>query len=308
MSNSPTPLHTDDKPLLGIALMVGFCMIIPFGDALIKLLGQSVSLMTVLIARFILQALLLLPIVWWQKGSLSEAFNHSPKVWRLLAWRTIMHATGIAGMYFGLKYMPLADTVAIAFIYPILMLMVGHIVLKEQVGYHRILASVVGFVGTLMVVQPNFAAVGLHALWPIGVAVTFVVFALVTRQMAREIDPVSIQAISGVMAIPLLLLVLLLLGGEGYEAFDLTWPDADGWWLLLGAGIFGTYAHLLMTAALRYAPSATLAPMQYLELPFATLIGWLIFADLPNLLAGLGILVTIMAGLYIVYREQKAHA
>lgn len=304
-AHSHTPA---DKPLLGIALMVGFCMVIPFGDSLIKLLGQSVSLMTVLFARFILQALLLLPIVWWQKGGLVKAFDLSPRVWRLLGWRALMHASGIAGMFFGLKYMPLADTIAIAFIYPILMLMVGHIVLKEQVGYHRLGASLVGFVGTLLVVQPNFAAVGLHALWPIGVAVTFVVFALVTRQMARDIDPVSIQAISGVMAIPLLLVVLILFGGEGFEAFDLTWPDSEGWWLLLGAGIVGTYAHLLMTAALRYAPSTTLAPMQYLELPFATLIGWLIFADLPNLLAGLGILVTISAGLYIVFREQKAHA
>lgn len=307
MTGKATFQTSGDNPLLGIVLMIGFCMVIPFGDALIKLLGQSVSLITVLIARFTLQALLLLPIVWWQKHGLAEAFSHSPKVWRLLAWRTFMHAASIAGMYFGLQYMPLADTVAIAFIYPILMLLVGHIVLKEQVGYHRVGASLIGFAGTLMVVQPNFSAVGFHALWPIGVAVTFVVFALVTRQMSRDIDPVSIQAMSGVMAIPLLLTVMILFGGEGYETFDLTRPDYEGWWLLIGAGVVGTYAHLLMTWALRYAPSATLAPMQYLELPFATLIGWLIFSDFPNLLASLGIMVTISTGLYIVYREQKAH-
>ena len=70
------------------------------------------------------------------------------------------------------------------------------------------------------------------------------------------------------------------------------------------SGIIGSFAHLLMTWSLRYAPSATLAPMQYLEIPFATFIGWLIFRDLPNGLAAIGIMITIAAGLYIVLRER----
>ena len=81
-------------------------------------------------------------------------------------------------------------------------------------------------------------------------------------------------------------------------------PDALDWTLLLGIGVLGTVAHLLMTWSLRFAPSATLAPMQYLEIPFATLLGLLIFSDLPNPLAGLGILITVGAGLYIVMRER----
>ncbi|MEM7321422.1 MAG: DMT family transporter, partial [Pseudomonadota bacterium] len=76
-------------------------------------------------------------------------------------------------------------------------------------------------------------------------------------------------------------------------------------WLLLAIGLLGTGAHLLMTWSLRYAPSATLAPMQYLEIPIATLFGWLIFSDLPNGLASLGICVTISAGLYIILREHS---
>jgi len=70
-------------------------------------------------------------------------------------------------------------------------------------------------------------------------------------------------------------------------------------------GLIGTLAHLLMTWSLRFAPSATLAPMQYLEIPCATLIGWMIFTDLPNGLAALGIAITMASGLYIVYRERK---
>ena len=61
-----------------------------------------------------------------------------------------------------------------------------------------------------------------------------------------------------------------------------------------------------MTWSLRFAPSATLAPIQYLEIPFATLIGFLVFGDLPNGLAALGIAVTIAAGLYVLHRERRA--
>jgi drug/metabolite transporter (DMT)-like permease len=75
--------------------------------------------------------------------------------------------------------------------------------------------------------------------------------------------------------------------------------------LLFLMGTVGTIAHLLMTWSLRFAPSATLAPMQYLEIPFATIIGWMIFRDLPNGLAALGIMVTVGAGLYVIWRERR---
>lgn len=68
--------------------------------------------------------------------------------------------------------------------------------------------------------------------------------------------------------------------------------------------MLGTIAHLMITWSLRFAPSATLAPMQYLEIPIATLVGWAIFGDLPNGLAAVGIAVTVAAGLYVILRER----
>ena len=76
------------------------------------------------------------------------------------------------------------------------------------------------------------------------------------------------------------------------------------WTLLLSIGLLGTLAHLLMTWSLRYAPSATLAPMQYLEIPFATILGFVIFGDLPDPVAATGIMITIVAGLYVILRER----
>ena len=70
--------------------------------------------------------------------------------------------------------------------------------------------------------------------------------------------------------------------------------------------VLGTASHLVLTAALKHAPTTTLAPMQYLEIPVATLYGYLMFNELPNGLAAAGIVVTIAAGLYIIYREQAS--
>ena len=78
--------------------------------------------------------------------------------------------------------------------------------------------------------------------------------------------------------------------------------------MLTATGVLGTFAHLLMTWGLRFAPTATLASMQYLEIPVAVLLGWMIFGDLPNALAALGIGLTISAGLYAVLRERRAAA
>ncbi|SFO12868.1 EamA domain-containing membrane protein RarD [Cohaesibacter marisflavi] len=305
-STPKTASFEGDNPVLGILLMVLFCMLIPFSDACLKLLGETVPVLTVIVVRFSLQFLFMGAIMLIRQRTIGHIFRLSSYIWWRLLIRAVMQISGIAFIYIGLMYMPLADTTAICFIYPILMLLVGHVVMKEVVGPHRIMAALVGFAGTLMVVQPNFMEVGLNALWPVGVAFTFVIFMLATRQTSRGIDPVTVQVLSAVIALVIVAVPILLLNGDGFEAFDLKSPSREEWLFLVGAGVIGSLGHLLMTAAVHLAPSATLAPMQYLEIPFATFIGWLIFSDLPNSLAAWGIAVTVAAGLYIIYREQKA--
>ncbi len=82
--------------------------------------------------------------------------------------------------------------------------------------------------------------------------------------------------------------------------------DTTQWLLLIAIGVLGTGAHLAMTAAMRFAPTTVLAPIGYLEIPFATAIGFAIFDDFPNTLAFTGIVITLAAGLYILYRERVA--
>lgn len=289
-----------DRPLLGIMLMLGFCIVAPMGDAVAKLLGQSVPLGQLLFVRFAIQAILLIPLVWLGR----RMWKMRGRVLRLTVLRTVLHIFGIGAMFSALQYLPLADAVAIAFVMPFIMLLLGKYVLGEEVGSRRLIACIVGFIGTLLVVQPSFVEVGWPALLPIVVAVNFAVFMLVTRQIAKETDPIGLQAVSGVMAIVILGPILLLAQGGGIAPLQIAGVDGMEASLLIAIGILGTLAHLLMTWSLRFAPSATLAPMQYLEIPVATVIGFIIFSDLPNGIAAVGICITIASGLYIVLRER----
>lgn len=289
---------TSDRPYLGILMMLVFCMLAPLGDSFAKLLGEVIALGILLLIRFGVQAAILLPLVARRWSDLSL-----PR--RLIWWtflRTALHIVGIGLMFSALRYLPIADALAIAFVMPFILLLLGHFYIGEVVGLHRITACAIGFVGTLLVIQPNFIEVGSPALLPLGVAVIFALFMMVTRKIARQIEPIRLQAISGVQACMLLFPVILIWPSTS-DGFHLEMP-VEVWTLLLGVGVIGTIGHLFMTWSLRFAPASTLAPMQYLEIPFATLFGWLIFSDLPNGLAAVGICITVLAGLYIILRER----
>ncbi|ABG31526.1 EamA/RhaT family transporter [Roseobacter denitrificans] len=291
---------TIDRPFLGIMLMLGFCVLAPVGDAIAKILGQTVPIGQLVLVRFAVQAVLLIPLVWLTH----RHWRMSKRVTWLTFLRTILHILGIGAMVTALKYLPLADAIAIAFVMPFIMLVLGKFALGEEVGARRIIACAVGFLGTLLVVQPSFAQVGWPALLPVGVAINFALFMLVTRQIAKETDPISLQAVSGVMAVFVILPILLIFQNSSFLQLRIVNVSSHDWALLLSIGVLGTVAHLLMTWSLRFAPSATLAPMQYLEIPFATILGFIVFGDFPNPVASLGIMITIAAGLYVVLRER----
>lgn len=292
---------TQDRPVLGISLMIGFCVLAPLGDSIAKILGATIPLLQLLIVRFALQALILFPIVI----ASTRHLHMSRRTFWLTIARTVLHIVGVGAMFVSLKFLPLADAIAIAFVMPFILLLLGRFVLNETVGYRRLTACAVGFCGTLLVIQPSFSEVGAPALLPLIVAVDFALFMLVTRQIAKDIDPISLQAVSGLIAVGILAIVYGVTLLTDTMDGQFVYPDAAEVVLLLAIGVLGTLAHLLMTWSLRFAPSATLAPMQYLEIPVATLFGFLIFKDLPNGLAAVGIFITVLAGLYVVYREHK---
>lgn len=295
---------SQDRPLLGILLIICFCILAPLGDAMAKLLGGSNGVIELVAYRFIIQTLIVVPIVLVARTSMRA----SPRVLAFTFLRTFLHIASTIMLFIALRYMPLAETLAIVFVMPFIMMFLGWFFLNETVGPRRVAAASVGFFGTLLVIQPSFAVVGPLALLPLGVALAFAVFMIVTRVISREVDPMGLQAFNGIMGVVLIVPLWFLGAHFGWTDFQITSSADNQWGIIILMGGIGTLAHLLMTWSLRFAPSSTLAPMQYLEIPIATIYGFLLFDDFPNGIAATGIAIVIATGLFIVYRESRLAA
>ena len=289
-----------DRILAGVALMLGFCVFAPMLDVAAKLASESLPVGQITAARFIVQCALMAPVVWIMGLSL--------RVPRALWPSLLARAALLLGSTFcfiaAISVMPLADALAIVFVAPFIVLLVGKVYLAEDVGPRRVGAALVGFVGVLFVIQPSFAAFRAVALFPLGTALGFAFYILVTRGLSRRMHPVALQFHTGLIASLLCLPPLLLAQGTGSPLLDPVWPQGITWLWLFAVGFFAALSHMMMTYALSFAPSATLAPLQYLELPVATLLGYLVFRDFPNALTLTGIAIIIGAGLYMVHRER----
>lgn len=300
MTSAASDIPSTDRILAGVALMVGFCVTAPLLDVAAKLASSSVPVGQITAARFVVQCALMAPFVWIMGLSLRVARGQ----WLALLFRAVLLLGSTFCFIAAIRVMPLADALAIVFVAPFIVLLVGKFYLGEDVGPRRVGAAIVGFVGVLFVIQPSFAAFGAVALFPLGTAVGFAFYILVTRGLSRRMHPVTLQFHTGLIASLLCLPVMVLAQGTGSELLDPVWPEGIAWIWLLGVGFFATLSHMMMTYALSLAPSATLAPLQYLELPVATLLGYLVFRDFPNTLTLTGIAIIIGAGLYMIHRER----
>ncbi|WP_068304463.1 DMT family transporter [Pararhodobacter sp. CCB-MM2] len=293
--------HTPtDRVPLGIAMMIGFCAIAPLIDVAAKLSSQHVTITQVTFFRLVFQALLMAPVVLILRQSLAIR----GRVLWLQVLRSVMLIGSTYAFVGAVQVMPLADALAIVFVEPFILLALGYLLFGDQVGPRRIIASVVGFMGALLVIQPNFAAFGAVALYPLATAVFFAFYMLLTRRVSREVVPEAMQFHTAWMGTALMLPVLAIGHGFGVEMFTLSNPEPVVWAQLFGVGLAATVSHMAITYALRFAPSATLAPLHYLEIVNAVLFGFLFFGDWPNLLSWLGIGVIVASGLYVIARER----
>lgn len=300
-------LHTSrprENTSLGVMLMIGFCICAPLLDVCAKLASEAIPVGQVTTARFFFQAIIMLPIMW----AMGFAFQFRLKLMRNLAFRALMLILSTYCFVAAIAVMPIADALAIAFIEPFILLVVGKYVFSETVGYRRLMACIVGFIGILLVIQPSFAAFGWVALFPLGTAVFFAFYMFVTRTLSRDMHAVQMQFhtswIGTLMCVP----VLMWASGSGIVQLDPVWPDGIFWVYLIGVGAGASLSHLLMSLALTHAPSSTLAPLHYLEIVSAVILGFLVFGDIPNQMAVTGMTIVVASGLYIVFRERQIGA
>ena len=233
------------------------------------------------------------------------SFGLGRRAFRLLALRAFFLVASTYCFVAALRVMPIADALAIVFVEPFVILLIGRFALGEEVGPRRLAASVVGFVGSLLVIQPSFAAFGAVALLPLGTAVSFAFYMLVTRTLSASVHPVPMQFHTAVVS-ALICVPLLAIGHHlGEPSLAITPPRGIFWVWVLCVGLAATVSHMAMTYALKFAPSSTLAPLHYLEIVTATLFGYIVFGDFPGGLTWAGITVIVGSGLYVIFRERQ---
>lgn len=288
-----------DRPIIGILCMLAFTAIAPIMDASAKLASDIHPTGQIAVARYLVQGAIVLPIALY----LRQSWTLSHRDWGLLVLRALFTLGSTITFVAAITVMPLADALAIVFIEPFILMFMGWFILGESVGPRRIIASAFGFVGALIVVQPGILAFGLVALLPLATGCFFAAYMLVTRQL-RSRPPLVLQSATSGLALLFSVPLLFVFEGRG-GMFDAVMPEGIMWFYLIGVGVIATVSHLFLTFALRLAPSATVAPLSYAEMAFATLIGFFIFGDFPVPTTWIGVSLIVGSGLYLVHREHR---
>ncbi|MDZ4393230.1 DMT family transporter [Cypionkella sp.] len=290
----------NDRILRGILLMLAFCVMAPLLDTASKLATADIPVGQITTARFLVQGALMLPIALLMRLPL----RMNGKTTALITLRAVFLIASTYGFVAGVQVMPIADALAIVFIEPFILLILGYFLFGNPVGPRRIAASIVGFAGALLVIQPSITHYGTAALYPLGTAFSFAFYMLITQAIATGMHPVTQQLHTSIAGSLICLPIMLWANGSGITELDPVMPQGLNWLWLFGVGFWAAASHMCMTVALKCAPASTLAPLHYLEIVTAVTLGYLVFGDFPNALTWAGIVIIVASGLYIIHRER----
>lgn len=205
---------------------------------------------------------------------------------------------GATALFFtGLRHIGLAEATAVMEIAPVLITLGAALFLRERFGPRRAAGVGVALIGALIIIRPGTAVFSPYSLLPLGAALCYSGYALVTRRVGATENVWTSLLLTG------------LVGSAVLSAMvPFTWvsPEAQGWVLLGLVGVLGMLGQLCLIAALMRAEANQVAPLAYLGLLFATLWGLIFFGTVPDAATILGGLVIVGAGIYVWHRETRA--
>ena len=295
--------NTPAETIRGIAVFVGASAMMPLFDALAKLVVMSydVSPGEMALIRLTFQTFTVLPVLLWIEGPAALRVRHP----FLQFLRGALLGVGAAAYFAALRFMPLADATAIFFVEPMIVTLLSALILGETIGWRRIAAVLVGFLGALIVIQPNFAAFGVAAALPVLTAACIALYLILSRRLSRTASPLAMLFYAGVGGMAVI--ACAVLAGDRLAIDDLRfgWPDGSvAWLLILGACCLGTVGHLMFIEAYRLAPASVLAPFGYMEIVSAVFLGFVMFGAFPGGEKWLGIAIIVGSGVFIYWRER----
>ncbi|GHB22312.1 permease [Pseudovibrio japonicus] len=298
-----TDSHTSNAGLHGILFMIAGMSLAPLMDGTAKYLSAFISPVEVSLGRFFCQALIVLLVA----GFMGRSFGSLIKeVNRIQLVRGACLAVCSIFFFSSLKYMPLADAIAIFFVQPMILTVLSAVVLKEKVGVRRWAAVVVGMIGALIIIRPGSSALGWPALLPLAAATSFAVYLVLTRKLSGSVSLLGTQLAAGIAGVLTLTPLVVLASFLGFEGASWTTPELSHLPLFILMGIISFFAHGFIVQAFDRAPASVLAPLGYIEIISATIVGYVLFGDIPDMFVWLGVALIAGGGLYIAHRERTA--
>jgi drug/metabolite transporter (DMT)-like permease len=284
--------HERASRLTGIALMCGAVACFAFLDTTAKYLNLHMSTLEVVWARY--TGAFLLPFIvsnpWTRPGLVTTARP------LLQVGRSVLLLASTMCNFMALRYLQLDEAVSIAFSTPFFVAALSGPILGEWVRWRRWTAISVGFLGVLVVTRPGPGSFQPAALLSLGGAMCYALYALSTRILARTDSNETTLFYSNIVGAAAMLPVV--------PFFWTTPTDALIIALMVATGALGSFGHYLLIAAHRLAPAAVLSPFIYTEIPLMIVLGFLVFADLPNRWTLTGAAIVVASGLYILHRER----
>jgi drug/metabolite transporter (DMT)-like permease len=283
---------TSRSPLLGIGLMITAMAVLPFLDVIAKYLGQQgVPVMQIVWARLFFGAILTLPFAIRIAG----VKGLMPNMPLMHAVRACFIIAATAFFFWALHYLPIADTLAIFFVQPLIVTMLSPIMLGEHVGIRRWSAVAVGFAGTLIIIRPGFEELNPGVFLALASGTCLALYLLLTRKISGSAPPMLTTFYTSLMG-GLITSVIVLFVWET--------PTAEQWAFFVLLSFIANGGHYLIIRAYDNAEASLLAPLAYTEIVMATIAGWYFFGDFPDGWTFIGVGILIASAIYISWRER----
>jgi drug/metabolite transporter (DMT)-like permease len=290
--DAPLDAAASRERLVGIALMCAALFCFSGLDASAKWLGQDLPTLQVVFARY-LGAMLLVCAVVNPVTTPGVVRSRRPA---LQVLRSLFLLGSTLLNFLALRWLQLAETMAIMFSTPFLVALIAGPLLGERVGPRRLAAIVVGFLGVLVVVRPGLEGFQPASLLSLGAAFSNALYGVTTRMLAGTDSSRTTLLYSGLAG----LAVTAPIAPFVWEAP----ASALAWAALAGLGALGAVGHWLLILAHARAPASVLSPYFYTQIVWMLALGWLIFGDLPDAGTLVGAFIVVGSGLYLIARER----
>ena len=261
---------------------------------LIRYLSESMHVLEIIFFRNLFGLVAIAPLFWKVRisGLRTQRFG-------LYCTRSASGLFAMLGAFYAVTMIPLSDTIALGFSAPLFITIGAVFVLGEVVRAQRWLATLTGLAGALIVLRPGFGIVEPGALLALFSAIAMAVSMVCVKLLTRTERP---QAIVAWMAL------LLTPASLAPAIFVWRWPTLDQWPWLIALGAAATFSHLTLTKAYAAADVSAVQPFDFLRLPFAALIGYLVFRQLPDIWTWVGGSIIFLSAILVARLESRAES